>query len=75
MDSHASIVSISVVLLLVELRLSIDPVVSAEVTTEGRLSFGLIVSTSTHLATAAFLPYYSKSNLNERVILVIVRVR
>jgi len=68
MDSHSSIV------LVVVLRLSIDPVVS-EVTTEDRHSFGLIVSTSTHLATTAvLLPYHSKSNANERVILMIVPV-
>ena len=67
MDSYSSIV-------LVAILLSIDLVVF-EVTTEVRHSFGLIVSTSTYLATAALLPYHSKSNVNERVILVIELVR
>jgi len=56
MDSHSSI-EVTAVLVLVVTLLSTESVVS-EVTIGGdRLSFGLIVSTSTLLATAEFLRY------------------
>jgi len=45
MDSH------SLIVLEVALRLSIDPIVF-KITTEGRHSFGPIISTSTHLTTS-----------------------